>query len=229
MRVLLACATLVVGGCTLYVAAELSGQQGPGGPQLGDCFNLANNACGQCIASNCENPTVSPPVSLKQVCSFGTSTNLPSTVQSCVADPRFANFYCTSSLTDAGVYAPSISTQGAAENNVKKCINDHCLLSCSTCQVPVPTCGSQSTLLADAGACGVCLDNAMNTAGSPCQQYVLQGVCFEDNSNPISKCAASGQCTLADCSGLSSPSTSLDDAGYDFATCMWAQCSGSCP
>jgi len=216
-------------GCTAYVAAELSSIGGDGGTTVGDCFDLPSNQCGLCIASACEKPSASPPVSLKQVCTFGTSTELPGNVMQCANDPRFADQTCQNLFIDGGTYASSITTQGEAENNVEHCISDNCITSCSECNVPVPTCGS-TTPLVDAGACGVCLDTAMNHPTSPCQAGVLQGSCYEDSTNPIAQCAIpQGQCTTPDCSGLSSPDPMLDDAGYAFYTCLWQQCQGSCP
>jgi hypothetical protein len=227
------------GGCTAFVAAELSGQQGSSdsdsgtpdsGPPLGDCFQLANNQCGQCIESHCEAPNASPPVSLEAVCQQAPNAGLVETVGNCADDPRFANFDCQSLFVDSGVYATSIDTPAAAENNLQKCINDNCIRYCSTCEIPVPTCGNDTIALAEAGACGTCLDNAMNKPSAPCQTWVLQQGCYEDPSNPIAMCAPpSGQCTAADCSGLQSPDPEDDDASAGLYTCLWQECQSSCP
>ncbi len=218
-------------GCTAFIAAELSGKQGSdAGPPLGDCFQLQNNQCGQCIESSCENPSGSPPVSLAKVCSEDQYASIVTEVGSCVSDPRFANYYCQGLIQDGGAYATSIDTAAAAESNLRKCITDNCVKSCSECNVPVPTCGSATIELAEAGACGVCLDNAMNRAGSPCQTYVLQEGCYEDTSGAIAKCAPpSGQCATPDCTGLQTPDTNLVDAAAALYTCLWQQCQGSCP
>jgi hypothetical protein len=238
-HLLVGAGTVVVAlGCTAFVAAELSGQQASDGGNtedsgasdagLGGCFNLTNNQCGQCIAQACEMPNGSPPVSLAQVCMFPES-ELPQTVANCTSNPDIMSFDCQSSYIEGGAYSPTISSQGAAENNVQKCIFDNCLTSCSQCNVPVPSCGGSTVTLAEAGACGQCLNNAQNVPNAPCQTWVLQGACVEDSDNPASSCAVTAAtCGQQDCSGLSSPSSDLDDAGYAFATCLWQHCQGSC-
>jgi hypothetical protein len=223
----LTCLALALGGCTAFVAAELAGDQSSG-PPLGGCFNLPNNQCGQCIASACEDPNASPPVSLAQICAIDQESTVVYDVTNCADDPRFANYYCSDLYIDGGTYASSIDTPGQAENNLRHCITDNCVDSCSNCGITVPTCGTD-TPLPEAGACGVCLDQAMNTAGAPCQKWVLQGGCYEDPSSPIGQCAIpAGQCQSADCSGLSSPNPNLVDAGYALFACLWSQCQGSC-
>jgi hypothetical protein len=214
--------------CTLYVIAELSGSPSSTSTTLGDCFNLANNQCGQCIATQCEQPNAQPPVSLKQVCTLDQSGEIVFDVGNCANDPRLANSYCTFSYLDAGAYAPSIDTTGPAESNLKKCIFDNCFNSCSECNVPVPSCGSTVTLV-EAGTCGTCLDNAMNRPDAACQGSVFQGACYEDPSSPVAACAASSpQCATRDCSGLSAPGSDVDDAGFAFFTCLWTACASSC-
>lgn len=222
------------GGCTAFIAAELSGTQGSSdsdsGPPVGDCFKLEANQCGQCIANACENPSGSPPVSLAKICSDDKYASIITDLASCVSDPRLANYYCENIMTDGGTYAASIDTPAAAENNLQKCVFDNCLTSCSACGIDVPTCGSDTITLAEAGACGTCLDNAMNPAGAPCQTYVLQHGCYESSSGAIAQCAIpSGQCSTSDCSGLSSPDTNLDDASAGLFTCLWQHCQSSCP
>jgi hypothetical protein len=222
-------------GCTAFIAAELSSDQGSDSGSdtntvSSDCFQLVSNQCGSCIESNCEKPNASPPVSLKAVCSLDQYGAIVNTVQSCVQDPRFADYNCQNLFVDGGAYASSIDNAPAAENNLQKCINDNCKSSCSECDVPVPTCEEQTINLAEAGACGTCLDNAMNRPNAQCQTYVLQGACYEDPSGAIGTCAPpSGTCTTPDCSGLKTPDTSLDDAGYAFFSCLWQECQGSCP
>ncbi len=231
---------LAAGGCTAFIAAELSSDQGgsnDGGTGSetsvsNDCFMLPQNQCGSCIESSCENPNGSPPVSLKAVCNLDQTGELVETVQDCVSDPTFSNTDCYELLADAGTtYAASIGSAAAADNNLQKCISQHCAPSCSACEPRVPTCSSQSIALSEAGACGVCLDNAMNPPNAPCQTWVLQGGCADEStSSPIAECAPpTGQCTPADCSNLQAPSTDYDDAGYGLLSCLWQQCQGSCP
>jgi len=227
-------------GCTAFIAAELSGDQtSPGDGGSGsdvsvsnDCFMLPSNQCGACIENSCENPNGSPPVSLKAVCNLDQTGEIVAAVQDCVSAPDFSNTECSEILADAGTaYASSIATAAAADNNLLKCIGQHCATSCSECAPSVPTCQSQSIALSEAGACGVCLDNAMNRPGSPCQSWVLQGGCADEStSSPVAQCAPpSGQCTPADCSQLQSPSSDYDDAGYGLLSCLWQQCQSSCP
>ena len=230
-HVLLAMFGLCTAGCTLYVFSQLSGNSGTSSSnQLGGCFNLANNQCGQCIARQCEVPDASPPVSLAQVCSLDPTGNLTFELPNCVSQPDMTNYQCQSAFLEGGAYSPTIDTQGAAENNLRKCIFDKCLTSCSECLVPVPNCTTGNVPLADASACGACMANAMNPPSSPCQGFVLQGGCYEDPSSPMSKCAVtSAQCGNPDCTGLSSPDPNLIDASYNLFTCLWGACSTVCP
>lgn len=230
--VALASLSLALGaGCTAFIAAELSGKQGTdAGSPLGDCFKLAANQCGQCIENSCENPNGSPPVSLATVCSEDQYATIITDLGTCVSDPRFSNYYCENVFQDGGAYAQAIDTPAAAENNLKKCISDNCVKSCSECNVPIPTCGNETIELAEAGTCGTCIDNAMNRPGSPCQTWVLQQGCYEDTSGAIAKCAPpSGTCATADCTGLQNPDSNLVDAAASLYTCLWQQCQGSCP
>src|SRR5207249_2844638 len=106
---------------------------------------------------------------------------------------------------------------------------DNCFTACNECNVPVPTCPPDTVTLLEAGACGACIHAAMNTPGSACQPYVLKGGCYEEQSSPIAKCAVPpGQCTAPDCTGLSSPSTSLEDASFSLYSCLWSSCNGPC-
>lgn len=216
--------------CTLYVATQLPQPEGGVTTTVGDCFDLAANQCGQCIVNSCENPSGSPPVSLKQVCSLNKYASIVYTVQQCTQDPRRANYYCQDMYVDGGTYASSITDESAAVSNLEHCITDNCVPACSECIVPVPTCGSESVDLPKAGNCGACLDQAMNPPGAACQQWVLKGGCYEDSSGAIAKCAIpAGQCSTADCSGLQNPSSSLVPEAQSLYTCLWQQCSGSCP
>jgi len=92
----------------------------------------------------------------------------------------------------------------------------------------VPTCGSDTIDLVEAGACGNCIDQAMNTPGSSCQSYVLQDMCSSYYGGPVAQCAIpSGSCQSADCSDLSAPDASA------LSKCLWSACgpsgSNECP
>jgi hypothetical protein len=216
--------------CTAWVASQLPQPEGGIQQTLGDCFDLTPNQCSNCIVGACENASGDPPVSLKQVCTLGSNTVLIETVQQCTADPRKANYECDSMYIDGGTYASSIDTSGAAASNLQHCITDNCRTSCSACNVPVPTCASETVDLVDAGACGACLANAMNLPNSKCQSWVLQGGCYEDSSGEIATCAIQkGQCNSADCSGLQNPSSSLTTQTAGLYQCLWQECSASCP
>jgi hypothetical protein len=217
-------------GCTAFVAAELSGTQGTVTTTLGGCFALADNQCGQCIATSCESPQSTHPVSLKQVCSLDKYNSIVTTVQQCSQDPRLANYNCQEMYIDGGTYASSIADESAATSNLQHCITDNCATACSACGAQVPTCGSETINLVEAGACGACLNQAMNAPGSTCQPYVIKGGCDEYSGSPIAQCAIpSSSCQAADCSGLKTPSTSLDDAGYALYACLYSACQGTCP
>jgi hypothetical protein len=218
----------VVSGCTLYVAAQLPPVDGSAPVTLGDCFNLTPNQCGQCIANSCENPSGSPPVSLKQVCSLDKYASIISEANGCASDPRLADYNCTAMYVDGGTYASSIADENAAVSNLQHCITDNCRTACSECGAQVPTCGSETINLPEAGTCGVCLDQAMNPPNSACQPWVLAGGCYE-SSSAIGQCAIpAGQCSTADCSGLSNPSTSLVSETLGLYKCLWQQCGSSC-
>ena len=225
--VVLAGAMFFVGGCTAFVAAELSGDNSsPQNQTVGNCFNLPNNQCGACIAQNCEDPNGDPPISLAAVCSFSSPDTY--TIQECATDPTVGYpDNCSSLFKDGGTYAPSITQQSAAENNVKLCVRDRCMPSCRTCAPDVPYCGSDSVPLADAGACGTCLYNAMSAPGGTCQSQLIQSDfgCDSYFQGVISACATpagDSTCIAPDCTGLSTP-----DAGLQ--ACLWQACQGSCP
>jgi hypothetical protein len=228
-RAALALVALVAAGasCTAFVAANLSGTNGNVVKSLGGCFNLTDNSCGECIANNCENPNGSPPVSLAKVCSLNQYSSLALNTGECVQNPTPESYQCGNVFVDGGSYASSIDTSSAAENNAAKCITDNCFTSCNWCAPQVPTCESDTVPLLEAGACGVCLHNAMNLPNSPCQQYVLAGGC---GTGAIGACATpTGSCGAFDCSGLSAPDTNLEDAGYGLVSCLWGECQGQCP
>ena len=228
-RAALALVALVAAGasCTAFVAANLSSTNGTVVKSLGGCFQLQDNTCGECIANNCENPNGSPPVSLQKVCSLDQYSSLALNVQECVQDPVSGSYQCENVFVDGGTYASVIDTSSAAENNVAKCITDNCFTSCNWCMPQVPTCESDTVTLQEAGACGTCMHNAMNLAGSPCQQYVLAGGC---TTTAIGACATpTGSCGAFDCSGLSAPNKNMDDAGYGLLACLWSQCQAQCP
>ena len=218
-------------GCTLYVFTQLNGKGGSNNTTTGGCFNLPTNQCGKCIAQQCEVPDGSPPVSLAQVCSFDPNAGVVTNTTACANQPDIFSNDCTSVFQEGGAYSPTIDSQGAAENNLKKCITDKCVPSCTECLVNINTCGGAGTVaMADAGTCGACLDQAMNVAGSNCQQWVLQGGCVEDPFGAIAKCAGTGtQCQIPDCTGLSAPDVNLIDAGYALYQCLWGACSSVCP
>jgi hypothetical protein len=216
-------------GCTAFIAASLSGTSGTVQKYVGGCFKLADDTCGQCIAQ-CEDPNGSPPVSLEQVCALNQYATIISSAQDCSKDPSFSSYSCEDMYVDGGTYAATIDDESAAVNNLKHCITDKCKPSCSPCQVPVPTCGNDTVSLVEAGACGACLDQAMNQPGSKCQPYVLQGTCYESSSTAPAQCAIpAGSCQSADCSDLSSPPSNLSDAGFAFYSCLWQECASSCP
>ncbi|HEY2366646.1 MAG TPA: hypothetical protein VGH87_09680, partial [Polyangiaceae bacterium] len=123
-------------------------------------------------------------------------------------------------------------TEQAAVNNLKECITRNCTTSCSRCAVEVPTCGSDTVDLLEAGACGTCIDNAINAPGGPCQKYIVgpDDFCSEYPQSTLAKCAVpSGSCQTADCSEIQSPSSNTTDAGVAFYSCLWANCGSSCP
>jgi hypothetical protein len=209
------------------VATQLTG--GNSTTTLGGCFNLPDNQCGQCIAHNCEAPNGSPPVSLAKICALEMYSSVQSNVTACATTPSIGSYQCQDSFLEGGAYAPSIDNVSAAESNLKKCIFDNCFTSCSECLVSVLSCSNSTVSLIEAGTCGTCLDNAMNRPNSPCQMPVLQGACYTDPSSPVSKCAAgTAQCAQRDCSGLSAPPLTTDDAGYALYTCLWQQCQAMC-
>ena len=220
-RALFAC------GCSAFVASQLSGKQGsPANQKVGGCYNLPNNQCGACIAQNCEDPNGSPPVSLAAVCSFQSPDTY--TVQDCANDSTvgYAD-NCSLLFKDGGTYASSLTQQSAAENNVRLCVRDRCMTSCRTCAPDVPYCNTDSTPLADAGACGACLNAAMNLPNSPCQAPLVQSDfgCESYIQTDIAACATpvgDTTCISPDCSGLQS-----QDAGV--LGCLWQQCASSCP
>lgn len=234
MRVHLALSVIAMvgAGCTAFVAANLSNTNGTVQHTVGGCFNLADTTCGECIANNCEDPNnATQPVSLQKVCSWDYSS-VKSAAQDCSQNSSINNYNCAEMFIDGGTYATSIDTQQAAENNLRHCITDHCLTSCSRCAVQVPTCGSTTVDLLEAGTCGTCIDQAMNAPGSPCQKYVISqdSVCTEYSSGSVATCAIpSGSCQTADCSDLSSPPANITDAGYAFYSCLWSQCGSQCP
>ncbi len=218
-----------VSGCTAYVLGNLPEMDGSAPTTVGDCFKLTANQCGQCIENSCENPTGSPPVSLKAVCNLDPYALIIGNAQQCSADPRKANYSCQEMYIDGGTYASSIADKNAAESNLQHCITDNCKTSCSECDIPVPTCQSETIHLPEAGTCGTCLDQAMNPPNSPCQSWVLKGGCYEDSSGAIARCAVpSGTCSTKDCSGLSNPSTSLVPETLGLYQCLWGQCQASC-
>ncbi len=215
--------------CTAFVASGLSGYQGPG-PTTGGCFALPSNTCGSCIASSCEKPHDSPPVSLQAVCGFSGS-GLPYDVKQCATDPSISNSgydTCANVFLDGGTYANTIDTQGTAENNVEKCITDNCFGQCRVCNATVHPCGSDTVDLGDAGACGACLYNAMNFGGA-CQSLVIP-VCnwIQDDVASCAIVKAPNRCNPWDCSSLSSPPTNLDPKAQQALTCLWSACSASC-
>ena len=220
---------LSASGCTLYVLSQLSGKGGSNNnTELGGCFQLPNNQCGQCIAQQCEIPDASPPVSLAQVCALDPTGEITIEGANCASQPDITSTDCAELFQEGGAYSPTIGTAGAAENNLRKCIFDRCVPSCSECLVTINGC-TGSVPIAEAGACGACLDQAMNAVGSACQPWVLQGGCIEDPSGSIAACAGTGtQCQTSDCSGLSAPDPSLIDAGYALYQCLWTTCSGAC-
>lgn len=229
--VTLAALAVLTGGCTAFVLSQLPGDAGTS-TQSGGCFALPDNQCSQCIVANCEQPTASPPVSLAKVCSLDQNSysSVVEAVTACAEDPTVANNSCEELFVDGGTYAATIDTQAAAESNLLHCITDHCVTSCSECGVETPSCGNDTVPLADAGACGACLDDAMNRPGSACQSWVLAGGCYSYVGGPIATCAVpSGSCNTPDCSGLSAPSTDDNDAGYGLDDCLWQQCGAVCP
>jgi len=237
LRTFLALSTVAFfgAGCTAFVASQLSGDSSDGGPgQVGaGCFHVTDNVCGECIVSHCENPTGNPPVSLAAVCSESQYDSITLAVEDCTQNPGLDNYSCSEMYIDGGTYATSIDTAGAAVSNLEHCITDNCVPSCSQCNVQVPTCQSESVSLAEAGACGQCFDEMMNTPGGGCQSYVLAPNEFNEAvcgslTTAISKCAVpSGSCSTADCSGVSSP-TSSDPAVQNAFACLWQQCASSC-
>ncbi|HEY1954991.1 MAG TPA: hypothetical protein VGH28_05250 [Polyangiaceae bacterium] len=228
--------SLLGAGCTAFVASQLSGDSSDGGTtQIGaGCFHITDNQCGECIASNCEDPNAKPPVSLAKVCSLASADPIMLSVQECTAAPGLDNYECGYMYADASTgYASTIDMLSAAVNNVQHCITDHCATSCSQCNVQVPTCGSDTVLLADAGACGQCIDQAINQTGGVCQSQALADTEFgsaacTEGADAISKCAiAPGQCQTPDCSGISSPTTT-DSALQSLYSCLWQYCASSC-
>ncbi len=211
-------------GCTAFVAANLSGTNGTVDKSIGGCFKLADTTCGECIANNCENPDdPTQPVSLEKVCSLDQTASIIDEAQTCSASASIDDYNCTDLFVDGGTYASSIDDESAAVNNVKQCITQKCATSCSRCVVQVPTCGSDTIDLTEAGTCGNCIDQAMNAPGSACQPFVLQGECSTYPSSPIATCAVpSGSCQTSDCTTLAAA-----DAGLN--GCLWGQCGSSCP
>jgi hypothetical protein len=235
-RTLLALSTLSLlgAGCTAFVASQLSGDSSDGGTtQIGaSCFGITDNQCGECIASNCEDPNATQPVSLAKVCSLLSADPIMLAVSECTKAPGLDNYECGYMYSDGGTYASSIDTPSAAVNNVEHCITDHCVTSCSQCNVQVHTCGSDTVLLADAGTCGQCLDQAMNLTNGVCQSAALAqsdfGAACSEGAGDIAQCAiAPGQCETPDCSAISSPTTT-DPAVQDLYSCLWQNCASSC-
>lgn len=213
-------------GCTAFIAANLSGTSGTVQHFVGGCFKLQDTTCGECIANNCENPNdPTKPVSLEKVCQLDQYAPVISDSQSCAQDPSVGSYQCTDLFVSGGTYATSIGDESAAVNNLKKCITDNCKTSCSRCEVQVPTCGSDSIDLTEAGACGTCIDQAMNVPNAPCQAIMLKDpslTCDNYQGGPIGQCAVpSGSCQTADCTVLASA-----DAGLQY--CLWSQCGSTC-
>lgn len=222
-------------GCTAFVASQLSGDSSDGGPgQVGaSCFHITDNVCGECIANTCENPNAANPVSLAKVCSVSQYDSITIAVEDCTKNPGLDNYSCSEMYIDGGTYAADLDQPGAAVSNLEHCITDNCVPSCSQCNVQVPTCQSESVSLAEAGACGQCMDEAMNTPNGSCQAYVLaqdqygEIVCTDIKTN-VSKCTVPpGSCSTPDCSGISSPTTQ-DTAVQSLYACLWQQCSSAC-
>jgi len=230
-QITIAALGLAGAGCTAVIAAGLNDTNGTVQNHVGGCFNLEDTTCGECIANNCDDPdNPTKPVSLQKVCAANQYASIIGYAQDCSKSSSVENYNCSSMFVDGGTYATSIDNEQAAVNNVKKCITDHCIPSCSRCAVNVPTCGSDTIDLVEAGTCGTCLDNAMNQPNSDCQPYILgsNGVCSESSSGAVAQCAIpAGSCQSADCSDLSSPSTNLSDAGYAFYQCLWNHCGPS--
>ncbi len=228
--VMLAGFAIVAGGCTAFVVVTLNGKEGAG-PAQGGCFNLPSNACGNCIATQCECTTseCSPIRSLSAVCGFSTQSTLPSEVRACATDPSVGYNYsdnCSQFFVDGGTYASSVTTQAAAENNVTLCVRDYCKGDCRTCSTSVKVCDTDKTPLEDAGGCGACLYKAMSIANSPCQDIMAGSDYYcNDIASDLSACATpvgSSTCVTADCSGISQAEGGL-------AQCLWSQCASSCP
>jgi hypothetical protein len=212
-------------GCTAFVAANLSSTNGTTVHYVGGCFKLQDTTCGQCIANNCENPNdPQRPVSLEKVCQLDQTAIVISDTQSCSQDPSVSSYECNALFVDGGTYAASIADESAAVNNLKKCITDNCVPSCSRCEVQVPTCGSDTIDLLEAGACGSCIDQAMNQPGGNCQAAMLQNdSCYTYQGGAIATCAVpSGSCQQPDCNVLATA-----DAGLN--ACLWQQCGSQCP
>ncbi len=231
---LLAAAAVVVAplvSCTAFVVSQLNSYQGQG-PAQGGCFSLPSNTCGGCIASSCEAPDASPPVSLQAVCGFQGS-GLPYDTRQCATDPSIGSGgydNCTSVFLEGGAYANTIDTQGTAENNVRKCISDHCFDQCRICTATVYPCGSDQVDLAEAGACGACLYGAMNYGGA-CQNLVIP-TCGYEIQQDVASCAistASGACNAKDCTNLQSPPTTLNAQAQAALSCLWSNCGSACP
>jgi hypothetical protein len=201
-------------GCTAFVLAGLSGTGGNVQHFVGGCFRLADTTCGECIANNCEDPNnPSQPVSLEKVCSLNQYATIISAAASCSQSSSVNDYNCTGMYIDGGTYATSIDDESAAVNNVKKCITDHCTTSCSRCAVQVPTCGSDTIDLLEAGTCAACIDQMMNTPGGTCQSLMLQQgaiACSEYPSSSIAQCAIpQGTCQSPDCSNIEAADAGL--------------------
>jgi hypothetical protein len=223
--VMMAAVALAGAGCTAVIAAGLASTNGTTQHYVGGCFKLADTTCGQCIANNCEDPTnPTQPVSLAKVCQLDQYATIISSAQDCSGNDSIGNYNCQDMFIDGGNYATSIDNEQAAVNNLKQCITRNCLTSCSRCAVDVPTCGSATIDLLEAGACATCIDNAMNTPGGSCQSYVLQGSCPSYQGDPVAQCAIpAGSCQSADCTDMKAPDAS---ALYQ---CLANQCGGQCP
>jgi hypothetical protein len=227
LRIVLSAIALFSVGCTAFVAANLSNTNGTVENKLGGCFNLSDTTCGQCIANNCEDPTnPTQPVSLAKVCQLNQYSSIISAASECSGTASVSDYNCQDMFIDGGTYATSIDNEQAAVNNVKQCITQKCATSCSRCAVEVPTCGSDTIDLLEAGACGSCIDRMMNAPNGPCQALMLQGSCYAYSQDPIATCAVpSGSCQNADCTEMSSP-----DAGALYQ-CLWSHCglTSNCP
>ena len=232
-HVALAAISLVAAGCTAFVAANLAGTNGTVQHYLGGCFQLADTTCGQCIANNCEDPNnASQPVSLQKVCTLNQYSLIISAAQDCSKNTSINNYNCTDMYIDGGTYAASIDNEQAAVNNLKQCITQNCKTSCNRCAVEVPTCGSDTIDLLEAGACGVCIDQAINSPGGDCQQFILgpADLCSEYPQSPVAQCAIpAGSCQTADCSQIQSPSSNTSDAGLAYYACLRNKCGSVCP